>query len=338
FIATALYFEQDGPTVSFGGENVNVLLMAGATRVIGIRDADFAFVFGEAGFYGAMREAVVDGPKFEGFVLTGTAALEINTTGEAQTVTLGGNAVQLSDGGGAVYLRVELSETPEGLATLAIGGVFAVSVSRMELIVDGPSVSILIANASMTIGDLADPIFSFTVPSEFKVTVGPDGVGIDGFNVDLAGIFRSGSGDLAPQGAMSPASTSALDGILEVEGLAVTIDGFNFSFTDLSLSGTFTVEATSAKLFPNMNGGRGLASATTYTDPVSGETTPGLYASLNTVVGSLEWRTGFVEAEISGVFYVTVTDAEINLGSVDADAPLFRFAEVTAEFLPLAGI
>src|SRR5690606_17923394 len=139
--ASELYFEQDGETVSIGGTNVSLLLMAGATRVLRVSDADFAFVFDASGIYGAMRNAEVEGPELEGFVLIGVASLYINTTGEARSVTVGGEAVELSDGGGEIYVRAEVGavdvDTPATLE--AFGSRFVATALYFEQ--DGPTVS-----------------------------------------------------------------------------------------------------------------------------------------------------------------------------------------------------
>src|SRR5690606_35116659 len=140
--ASELYFEQDGETVSIGGTNVSLLLMAGATRVLRVSDADFAFVFDASGIYGAMRNAEVEGPELEGFVLIGVASLYINTTGEAQRITVGGEAVELSDGGGEIYVRAVVSEVDA--ETPAALEVFGSSLTASELYFeqDGETVSI----------------------------------------------------------------------------------------------------------------------------------------------------------------------------------------------------
>src|SRR5690606_35623234 len=110
---------------------------------------DFAFVFDASGIYGAMRNAEVEGPELEGFVLIGVASLYINTTGEARSVTVSGEAVELSDGGGEIYVRAVVSEVDA--ETPAALEVFGSSLTASELYFeqDGETVSIGGTNVSL---------------------------------------------------------------------------------------------------------------------------------------------------------------------------------------------
>ncbi len=93
--ATEFVFERgaDG-TVTLGGTGVSFELRTGsgedANRIVGVLNADFNFVFSDDGVYGAMLNAEVAGPDFSGdlFQLEGIAALHLNTTQDAQSVTV----------------------------------------------------------------------------------------------------------------------------------------------------------------------------------------------------------------------------------------------------------
>ena len=109
--ADRLAFRKAGLSLTLTGVNVGVSLKAGETRIVSVSGADFQFVVDASGFYGALRNAAIQGPDFgSNFTLKGSAGFRINTTGEIRSVTLGSDVIQL--GGGGSYLRVEVGEVP----------------------------------------------------------------------------------------------------------------------------------------------------------------------------------------------------------------------------------
>src|SRR5436305_11139081 len=97
-------------------------MQAGATRTARVTCTTFFRSFDTNGIYGALRNAAVEGPELTGFTLSGTAGLAINTTRHDQHVTLEGEGIDMLDLKAGLYVRVEVSETAQGPATLEVLG------------------------------------------------------------------------------------------------------------------------------------------------------------------------------------------------------------------------
>ncbi|MCX5671146.1 MAG: hypothetical protein NTU94_07500, partial [Planctomycetota bacterium] len=110
FEAGKLVFERDGANVGLSGSGVHFFLQAGATRIVEVAGADFAFLFTSSGVAGAVKNATLTGPALAGVSLAGTVAVLVNTTPDAATLTVGGADVTVPGAGAAgSYVRVEVT-------------------------------------------------------------------------------------------------------------------------------------------------------------------------------------------------------------------------------------
>ena len=75
------------------GINLGLLLSAGGTRVVQLRDASFGFVFTADGIAGALFDAAFTGPDFGGDLsLSGEFSALVNTTGVPVSQLIGASA------------------------------------------------------------------------------------------------------------------------------------------------------------------------------------------------------------------------------------------------------
>ena len=238
--AKSLFFEKAGDSVSVGGEDVSLLLKAGDTRIVGVSGADFAFVFDASGFYGALRNAAIEGPDIAGLTLIGAAGLAINTTGQDRSVNLGGQPVSLlAPAGGGIFIRVDVTEAPAvgggdpTPATLAIANVFSITATTLVFEYNGGDVHLVADNLALAIGDPASPVFELIGSLDMTFT---------STHIEIAEASLTFPGEFGIGGFVS----------IEDPGFSLTDFRYNYSGTDPPglVSGTVTFTASSAALFP----------------------------------------------------------------------------------------
>lgn len=230
--ADRFFFELDGSEVTLAGENLFFELRAGDTRIVGLSNATFFFAFREEGFYGSMRDAIIEGPEFGGFTLTGKVSFDINTTGSAQVVDLGVgyDPINLSDGGGSSFVRVEVAKindlTP---ATLALGTTFSLEVDKFVFEQDGDSVAVQVENLVFKIGT------TFTLTGSLDLVYSPEEFRINNAvlsvnEIAIGDVIRIGTPTISLQDFVVT-SAGEVSGIVTISASEVFIFEGNPSFS-----------------------------------------------------------------------------------------------------------
>ena len=167
--ADELDFVKSGPVVSVSGVNFGATLQAGATRIVGVTHADFAFVATSAGLAGAAINAQVVGPNFGGNVtLSGTVSALFNTTATAQSLTVDGQSIAVPAAASGSYLKLELDKDADG--TPATFGVLGNTLTADSLVfvksgqdvsVSGTNLGLLLQAGSTRILQITNASFAF---------------------------------------------------------------------------------------------------------------------------------------------------------------------------------
>jgi hypothetical protein len=278
--ADRLLLEKDGSRVTVGGEKLSFTLNAGETRIVGVTDADFTFAFDQNGFYGAMRNAEVTGPDLDGFALLGVVSVELNTTRQEQTVTVGDTQVSLGDGDGALYLRVEISgagaETP---ATFSVADLFTATSQLLAFELNGSDVTLEIKDLTLAFGSSANPLLEVTGSATFQFT--PTQILIPTSSLTFNGTYSVGS-------------------FLAIESPGISLDNFEFLHAGAGspelLSATVGISATSATLFPD----QAESPITFLAEQVSG--------SLDLITASFSIGIGVFQLDVLDAFMVDAED------------------------------
>ncbi len=250
--ATEFFFEQAGDTVTVGGTDVSLRLYAGTTRILEVLNASFTFVFDDEGFYGAMRNATVNGPDFDGFVLTGTVSVDINTTGASQSVTVGGNLINLPGGvGGLAYVRVEVAN-----AMLQIGSALTLEVDKFVFERDGATVVVVAEGLTLTIGS------SFVLTGAVDLVFSPNQLTINNASLSVQeitlGSFLELENPTIQLSNLVIPKTGAITGSVTVSAATVAIfpesTAFSASATDsdgdgIGITGTYNIDTAEFTLF-----------------------------------------------------------------------------------------
>ncbi len=155
-----LVFEQSGANVSVTGTNLSLQLTAGTNRLLGIQNASFVFQFTAAGVAGAIVDATILGPNFNGLTLAGTVTVLFNTTTTLQNLTVAGNAVAVAAGtAGAAYVKVKVDNGQFGILgqTLSANFVFEQTTVAGESVVSikASSVGLVLGSGSTNLVTVA---------------------------------------------------------------------------------------------------------------------------------------------------------------------------------------
>jgi hypothetical protein len=121
--ADEIDFRKSGAVIALSGRGLNFEIDAGSKRIIGLQNADFAFTLLPGGIAGAALHATLLGPNFGGNIaLAGSVSLLLNSTSADSSVVVDGQSFTLPAAtAGGIFLRVELTATPDGTpATLEV--------------------------------------------------------------------------------------------------------------------------------------------------------------------------------------------------------------------------
>jgi hypothetical protein len=162
--ADSLVFEKNGATVDVSGTNMDFLLAAGAKRIIGIDNANFAFRFTAKGIAGAVSAASYTGPDLSGITLQGALRILINTTDDPQTfANVGGSSVTVTAAtAGSPYFRAEiLTSTLTVLGNSLTMDRLVLEKNGTEVSVSGDHLDFLLQAGTTRIMSLTDGDFAF---------------------------------------------------------------------------------------------------------------------------------------------------------------------------------
>ena len=174
--ADRITLEANGAFVEVSGENLDLLLAAGGTRILGIQDASFAFQFSADGVAGAAVNAVVSGPDFgDDFALSGTATVLVNTTNAEVTLQVGGETVVIEAATGGLYVRVDITDgILSVLGNELTADRFSFELAGTEVEVSGDNLGLLMTAGGRRVVQLSDADFFFRFINENTDDGDPD--------------------------------------------------------------------------------------------------------------------------------------------------------------------
>ena len=221
FTAGELRVVKSGNQLELSGQDIAFLLQAGARRIVQIANADFGFVFEANGVYGAVVNADLTGPDFGGNItLAGTAGVYFNTTSSAQSLIVGGQAVNLSAPAGGFYMQVELANAQLGVYGNSLtADRLVLTKAEADVEVSGENLDFLLTAGARRIIGVEDADFAFRFNQAGIVGTVQNGVvsGPDfGGNITLGGtaslVFnttaQNASVDLAGQTIVIPGAAA----------------------------------------------------------------------------------------------------------------------------------